>query len=139
MCIQYCHPHPSYFQLDCLNLWLEGSFSFLPSCGSLGLALDVVSNIFPRCVHQCCNDCNGCWDLYSVVQWLLSSYIFPLSTSSSPPWNLSGALSASNHLVASSFDLCFLGIVPVHMPHPSFLDLRASPTFVDDCVKPPYT
>jgi hypothetical protein len=56
MCKQYFHRNMSYFQLDCLNLWLEGSFSFCPSYDSLSSTLDVVSSIFPWCGNQWCND-----------------------------------------------------------------------------------
>ena len=40
---------------------LEGSFSFHPSCSSLDSTLDVVSNIFLWCGHQCCNWLQQLW------------------------------------------------------------------------------
>jgi hypothetical protein len=115
---QYFHPHLSYFQPNYPNMWLEGSFSFCPSCGFSGSTLDVVSSIFPWCGHQCCNDCNGCKYIYFLLHWLMSSYLFPFSTSSFPPWKLPGVLSSSNHLATPFFGLCFPGIVLVHKPHP---------------------
>jgi hypothetical protein len=46
----------------------------------------------------------------------------PLSTSSSPTWNIPGALFSSSHLDTPYFGLCFPGIVPIHTPHLLSLD-----------------
>jgi len=47
MYIQSSHPHWICFQPNFLNMWLSDYFSLHPSCCSLGLVLDVVSNSFP--------------------------------------------------------------------------------------------
>jgi hypothetical protein len=78
MCRKYVHPHQSYFQVDCLNMWLEGSSSFYPSCDPSGSTLNAVSNTFPRCDHQYFNSCNGCYDLCTDVHQLSSFYPSPL-------------------------------------------------------------
>jgi hypothetical protein len=49
-------------------------------------------------------------------------YLCPLSISSSPPWKIRGALSASNHLATPLFGVCFQGTMSVHIPHPLSLD-----------------
>jgi hypothetical protein len=80
--------------------------------------MDVVSITFPQCDHQYYNGFNGFYDPCIYVKWITYSYPFPLSTSSSPPWKIPGALSAWNLLVAFSCGLCFPDTMLVHTPHP---------------------